>query len=141
MSLSVFSAAQAAPEHDALVCDGVRLTFAELALRVQARGAQLSALGLATSEARPVALLVDPSVPMFECLYALFALGIPVLPIHPRLTAPERQHLIAASGAHELLDPAQLTPILPAPAWSAALPASTSSGVRWHLDVDPIEFD
>jgi primosomal protein N' (replication factor Y) len=26
-------------------------------------------------------------------------------------------------------------------AWSAALPASTSSGVRWHLDVDPIEFD
>ena len=25
--------------------------------------------------------------------------------------------------------------------WSAALPASSSSGVRWHLDVDPIEFD
>jgi primosomal protein N' (replication factor Y) len=25
--------------------------------------------------------------------------------------------------------------------WSAALPASTASGVRWHLDVDPIEFD
>ena len=25
--------------------------------------------------------------------------------------------------------------------WFAALPASTSSGVRWHLDVDPIEFD
>jgi len=25
--------------------------------------------------------------------------------------------------------------------WSTALPASTSSGVRWHLDVDPIEYD
>jgi primosomal protein N' (replication factor Y) len=25
--------------------------------------------------------------------------------------------------------------------WSPALPASTSHGVRWHLDVDPIEFD
>jgi primosomal protein N' (replication factor Y) len=25
--------------------------------------------------------------------------------------------------------------------WSAALPASAASGVRWHLDVDPIEFD
>jgi primosomal protein N' (replication factor Y) len=25
--------------------------------------------------------------------------------------------------------------------WSAALPGSSSSGVRWHLDVDPIEFD
>lgn len=25
--------------------------------------------------------------------------------------------------------------------WSAALPASAARGVRWHLDVDPIEFD
>jgi primosomal protein N' (replication factor Y) len=25
--------------------------------------------------------------------------------------------------------------------WNVALPASASSGVRWHLDVDPIEFD
>jgi len=25
--------------------------------------------------------------------------------------------------------------------WSEALPASESGGVRWHLDVDPIEFD
>ena len=25
--------------------------------------------------------------------------------------------------------------------WSAALPASAAAGVRWHLDVDPIEFD
>ncbi|MEO8144814.1 MAG: primosomal protein N', partial [Betaproteobacteria bacterium] len=25
--------------------------------------------------------------------------------------------------------------------WSVALPASSSTGVRWHLDVDPIEFD
>jgi primosomal protein N' (replication factor Y) len=25
--------------------------------------------------------------------------------------------------------------------WNAALPASAPSGLRWHLDVDPIEFD
>ena len=25
--------------------------------------------------------------------------------------------------------------------WMTALPASSSNGVRWHLDVDPIEFD
>ncbi|HTP61274.1 MAG TPA: primosomal protein N' [Burkholderiales bacterium] len=25
--------------------------------------------------------------------------------------------------------------------WAAALPAAAPSGVRWHLDVDPIEFD
>ena len=26
-------------------------------------------------------------------------------------------------------------------AWSAALPAAAPRGIRWHLDVDPIEFD
>ena len=25
--------------------------------------------------------------------------------------------------------------------WNAALPASAPGGLRWHLDVDPIEFD
>jgi primosomal protein N' len=26
-------------------------------------------------------------------------------------------------------------------AWSAALPDAAPRSVRWHLDVDPIEFD
>jgi primosomal protein N' (replication factor Y) len=26
-------------------------------------------------------------------------------------------------------------------AWTGALPPSPANGVRWHLDVDPIEFD
>jgi O-succinylbenzoic acid--CoA ligase len=115
MVLSVFSAAKDAPDREALVCDGVRLTFAGAAARAHARGEQLRSLGLLSPEARPVALLVDASLPMFDCLYALLALGIPILPIHPRLTAPERQFLIETSGAHELLDAAQLPPVSPAP--------------------------
>jgi O-succinylbenzoic acid--CoA ligase len=122
MSLSVFGAAEAAPEREALVCAGVRLTFAQLALRVHARSEQLRALGLVSTAAHPVALLVDPVLPMFECLYALFALGIPVLPIHPRLTAPERQVLLSASGAREVIDAAELAPVAPSAAWPTVLP-------------------
>ncbi len=122
MALSIFGAARAAPEREALLCDGQRLTFAQLAARVYARGEQLRSLDLATGEARPVALLVEPSLAMFECLYALLALGVPVLPIHPRLTPPERQFLIAQSGALELLDAEKLAPITPARAWPAVGP-------------------
>ncbi len=123
--LSVFDAAASAPHRDALVCDGVRLTFAELAARVQARSEQLSALARARARAPahapPVALLVEPSLAMFECLYACFALGIPVVPVHPRLTAPERQLLLDSSGSQTLLDPAELPTIDTSAArpWSA----------------------
>ncbi|MEO6601660.1 MAG: class I adenylate-forming enzyme family protein [Polyangiaceae bacterium] len=123
MSLSVFNAADATPERAALVCDAVRLTFAELALRVQARIEQLAALRLLPARADPIALLVDQSLTMFECLYALFALGVPVVPVNPRLTAPERAVLLDVSRAQVLLEPAELPPITPATAWPAARPA------------------
>ena len=121
-ALSIFDAARAAPDRDALVCDGVRLTFAELAARVHARGEQLGRL---YTHERPLALLVDHSLAMFECLYALFAAGIPVLPVHPRLTAPERQILLETSDAQAILDPAELPPVAPAagPPWSAEVSA------------------
>lgn len=124
-ALSVFDAAASEPDRDALVCDGVRLTFAELARRVHARSAQL---GLATAHAGPIALLVDHSLAMFECLYACFAWGVPVLPVHPRLSAPERQVLLDASGAQTVLDPARLPAVVSAPVrdW----PASTIAEQR-----------
>jgi O-succinylbenzoic acid--CoA ligase len=57
-----------------------------------------------------VALVVDGSLAMFECLYLCFELGVPLLPLHPRLTAPERAHLIGLSGAQCTIDPSQLEP-------------------------------
>lgn len=122
MPLSIFHAAKAAPNREALVCDGLRLSFSELAARAQARIEQLRALGWVSADVRPIALLVDQSLAMFECLYALLAAGIPLLPIHPRLTAPERQFLIASSGAHALLDAAGLPPITPQRALNAEAP-------------------
>ncbi|MEO8901988.1 MAG: class I adenylate-forming enzyme family protein [Polyangiaceae bacterium] len=119
MTLSIFTAAQAAPLAEALVCDGECLTFQALAARVQARCVELAPF--LAAEPRPVALLVDGSVQMFEFLHALIALGIPLLPIHPRLTPPERAHLLQLSQAQALLDPSQARPARPAPV--AAQPA------------------
>ena len=107
MSLSIFTAARQAPHREGLVCDGARLTFSALAARVEARRAEFEALGVRALDPRPVALIMDGSVAMFEYLYLCFELGVPVLPLHPRLTARERQSLIEASFAQSTVDPSQ----------------------------------
>jgi len=110
VNLSILAAAREMPQADALICEGQRLSFAALALRVRARRAQFAALGLQPLSARPLALVVDGSLTMFECLYLCFELGVPLLPLHPRLTKPEREQLIGASSAQLLIDPSQLEP-------------------------------
>ena len=127
MRLSVFSAAADAPHTEALVCDGVRLSFTELAARVRARCVELAALGVSPLDARPVGLLVDGSLAMFEYLHALFALGVPLLPIHPRLTAVERQFLLELCLAQLCLDPSQ------------AAPAQALHALPWPLPSAPAE--
>ncbi len=123
MSLSLFAAARQAPHAEALVCDGQRLSFSALARRVQARRGELEALGVRPHGARPVALLVDGSLSMFECLYLCFELGVPLLPLHPRLTAPEREYLISASSAQLTIDPSQLGALAEEPTKSRDFPA------------------
>ena len=115
MTLSIFDAARASPHAEALVCDGERLSFADLAARTQARMVELLALGVRGEGEQAIALVVDNSVAMFEILHALFVLGVPVLPIHPRLTELERQHLLALGRAQTLLDPAHARPARRAP--------------------------
>jgi o-succinylbenzoate---CoA ligase len=123
MSLSVFAAAEQAPHAEALVCDGERLTFAALAERVRARRDQFDALGIRPLDEQPIALVVDGSLAMFECLYLCFELGVPLLPLHPRLTQHEREHLIGASGAEILIEPSQLEPVQETGRESWAFPA------------------
>ncbi|MEI9940340.1 MAG: AMP-binding protein [Pseudomonadota bacterium] len=116
MSLSLFDAARQVPHAEALVCDGMRLSFSALAARVRTRCGQLDAFSVRSFERRPVALVVDGSLTMFECLYSCIELGIPILPLHPRLTAPEREYLIGASSARCTVDPSQLGPLAEAAA-------------------------
>ena len=108
MSLSVVDAGRALPHAEALVCDGERSTFSQLALRVQARLAQFEALGVRPLDPRPVALVVDGSLAMFECLYLCLELGVPFVPLNPRLTAPERALLVSVSDARCTIDPRTL---------------------------------
>lgn len=111
MSLSIVEASRATPHAEALICDGQRSTFSQLAARVQARRGQFEALGVRPLDPRPVALVVDGSLAMFECLYLCLELGVPFMPLNPRLTAPERAHLVSVSDAQCTLDPSALAPV------------------------------
>jgi o-succinylbenzoate---CoA ligase len=124
MTLSIADAARSAPHAEALVCDGERASFSQLSLRVQARRQHFEALGIEPQNKRPVALVVDGSFAMFECLYLCLELGVPFVPLNPRLTVPERASLVDASDAQCTLDPSALGPVGPfAPSIAADLPA------------------
>ncbi len=96
MPLSVFAAADDAPDHPALVAAGDTLTYAELAGLARGVIARLRDEGL---DRAPLLALVATNEPgTIVVLHALLALGVPVLVIHPRLTPGERKALI---GRHE----------------------------------------
>ncbi len=100
-SLSVFAAAAAAePDRLALLAGPQRLSYAELAGRVERRLRELSADGrLDAHGQRPVALLARPTVDTVETLFALLAAGTPALLLHERSTEPERAQLVSLAGA------------------------------------------
>jgi o-succinylbenzoate---CoA ligase len=89
MSLSVFAAAEDSPQRDALVVEGQTTSFAELADRTRAAVGWLRRRGL--DHARLVALDATPTPDTLAMIHALMALGVPALPLHPRLTPGERQ--------------------------------------------------
>ncbi|HUK04367.1 MAG TPA: hypothetical protein VLV90_04725, partial [Burkholderiales bacterium] len=58
----------------------------------------------------------------------------PVPHVITRRAGYERAQLVAQSRSRPALQ-AFLAE------WSAAIPAIAPRGIRWHIDVDPIEFD
>lgn len=100
MTLSVFDAARDAPERTALVGDDVKLTFAELAARVERRLDELHAAGaLDPAGRRPVLVVAHATLPTIETLLALLAAGTPALLGHPRATPVELEALARRAGA------------------------------------------
>lgn len=97
-SFDVFAAAREAPEHLALVQPGRTWSYAEVAaLSAQALG-WLGARGVALSAPpaeAPVAVLAEPTPHQIAMTFALLAAGVPCLPVHPKLTEPERNALLA----------------------------------------------
>ncbi|HEY4157471.1 MAG TPA: AMP-binding protein [Polyangiaceae bacterium] len=138
MTFSIFDAAAEQPHAEALTFGEERLTYQALAERVAGRVLEFQALSIDANDSAPVALVCDLSSSCFEWLYALLALGVPILPLHPRLTAPERQRLIEQARARVVLEPApQRTaarrlpgrlPVVADDALLACVPSSGTSG-------------
>ena len=96
MGLSVFEAARDAPDTPALIADGRTLTWAGLADRVRAAVAWLCGAGL--DRADLVALETAHDTDTIEMLLALVALGVPVLPLHERLSESEARGVLGGAG-------------------------------------------
>jgi O-succinylbenzoic acid--CoA ligase len=97
-SLSILEAAREAPQHLAVLDGAHQIDFDELAQRVRARMQTLSILAEADDPQGPAKLVAsstDASLDTLECLLALIELGRPFLPLHPRLTAIEKEQLLA----------------------------------------------
>lgn len=94
-TLSIFDAAAEAAETAALVQGDEVLTYAALAARTAAVLAGLRAKEMLPRDGRPVAVVGTGEPRTVVLLLALFAAGVPVALLHPRLTQRERAALIA----------------------------------------------
>jgi o-succinylbenzoate---CoA ligase len=104
MSLSVFAAAREAPRRPALVAGGVVRDYRDLADAARLAVGWLRRHGL--DRAPLVALDAPATVRTLEMVHALFALGVPVLPLHPLLTDRERAEAVERAGATAVIDDA-----------------------------------
>ncbi len=105
-SWSVFAAARAAGDRDALVADGVTYTWAALGRRVAAACAVLD--GWALPPGARVALRAGNRVETVVALLAFITRGVAFVPIHPRLTPAEAGALVADAEPARVLDDADL---------------------------------
>ncbi|HEY3495707.1 MAG TPA: class I adenylate-forming enzyme family protein [Polyangiaceae bacterium] len=132
MTLSIFDAANAAPDQLALASGTTRLTFRELAARVDRRRAELEDAGLLDPGGRtPVAVLATPTLASVETLFALLAAGTPALLLHSRASDGERAELVRRAGAR--LETQRYGRELPAPGFdperiAAIVPTSGTTG-------------
>ena len=91
--LSVSAAAREAPERIALVFRNRAVTFAELASRTAARADELRAQWAETE--CPVVFVARPELHELIETFAALEARVPFVPLHPRLSEPEREALRA----------------------------------------------
>lgn len=94
------------PLREALVCQGRRLTYAELDYNVNAFGSAIKSMGVGKGD--KVALLMPNVIEFVISYFAVQRLGAIVVPINAKLTGPEVEYIIRNSEAkaiivHELL--------------------------------------
>lgn len=131
-------AREAAADAVALVSPAQTLTWRELHDRVDRAAAALLRRGVrrAGSTTAPVAIPGAPSLESVLALLALLRLGIPALPLHPRLSPLERARLVGSLRLQLVLEPNELggaevppsgLPAVAAPAGPVAAVATSGS--------------
>ena len=98
----------------ALVCGKQRLSYAELAQRVQRVAAALHAAGVKAGDR--VLLFLDNGIEFVEALYAALHIGAVFVPVSPQTKATKLAYLLQDTRAAALL-----THTLLQPEWAAAL--------------------
>ncbi len=93
-AFDVFAAAREAPNRTAFITDERSFTFEQAACEAAPRAAALL-------RARPRALALEAKADADRLLwlYAAFATGTPVLPLHEKASQPEREHAMSRVGA------------------------------------------
>jgi O-succinylbenzoic acid--CoA ligase len=99
---SLREAARERADSPAVVTTAGVLTFGDLWARVRPVARALNAAP--TRRGGAVAVVAALRLETLLAIYALAELGIPMVLLHPRLTAAERSALVEASGAQLLLD-------------------------------------
>lgn len=93
--------ARRAPQRDALVFNGRRLSYAETNAEVNRRANALAAAGL--NKGDRLAIMSTNSDDFVLVIYAAFRLGAILVPVNPRMAAPEVTYLLDDSGATAFL--------------------------------------
>jgi acyl-CoA synthetase (AMP-forming)/AMP-acid ligase II len=89
------------PEQEALSCDGIRLSYAEMLARVRRLAGALARLGV--GRGTRVAALQTNSHRYVEAYYATALLGGVFIPVNYRAKRPEVEHMLKAGRAEVLL--------------------------------------
>jgi fatty-acyl-CoA synthase len=123
MSLHPAAVAETAPERAAVIVGNETLTYGALAARAERLAGRLSALGCTAGDT--VALILGNSPEFFVAAWAAQMSGLYFVSLSERLAVPERDYILADSGAKVVLahDPA-LPRVLPPAQWEAGETAS-----------------
>lgn len=126
--LSIHHAALECPNDPFLVTTERIVTFAESAARVRAALGWLAEQGVHPGDVAAVAFVAHPDESTVTLILALFELGVPAMPLHPRWSFEERSRALA-QGAD--------TPLAARFVDASAVLAGSSHAARLAPSVDP----
>jgi acyl-CoA synthetase (AMP-forming)/AMP-acid ligase II len=119
------------PDKEAVVDGDRRLTYRQLAERVDRLAAGLAAIGLSSQDC--ISIVAPNSLEFLETYYAAAVLGLMVNPINVRLLGPEMAFILNDARARLVIaDPRYKGPVI-----KALEEAESVEGVIWLTDAPP----